>query len=220
MYHFLFSISSQLFQDHLTSDLKFAYVDLKKNFYVSHNTPFAYRKNSDSWMLNLRPKRQLARTVHAKTRTAPASETRTSIAIRQKTDSKEPKGNKSGLELPICLHKLRKDKGIRDLVLDCPEISNNERKQILKDLADARAKDGPSRSTRSQTMTDSDTPYAPVSPRNARPHTAQCLQRDVLTHDKIRPSCSNIVSDGIAQLAGTGRCDDGSDENIVFLNLA
>lgn len=87
---------------------------------------------------------------------------------------------------------------------DCPDCPSEDESRIMKDRADELAKTGPSQSTWSQSEYKDKT--------SAR-----------LTNRKIdmeaSPSWPLVVSDGIASMLGTERCDDGRDDRIASASV-
>lgn len=57
-------------------------------------------------------------------------------------------------------------------------------------------------------------------PNGARVPTTGRLQEGTILPDRMQPSCAITVSDGIASLPGSGRCNDGSNESIVSPKLS
>ena len=94
---------------------------------------------------------------------------------------------------------------------------------MLEDLKAAKARDGPSRSTRSQTGSAGLKQSTDSSSSTREPITGR-LKKKMSTAkdapDLDTPSCKVTVSDGAVSLSTIGRCDDGSDDSLVSRKVA
>lgn len=96
----------------------------------------------------LSSKDRTGRSLKPKHKKGSRSEVSHEHAIETPMHSKKPRGNKSNHDLSVCLCNPCKDKGIRHLLRDRPDVRKTGLEQILRHFPDARAKDGPSHSTR------------------------------------------------------------------------
>lgn len=87
----------------------------------------------------------------------------------------------------------RKSKGIRHRVKDYPDCPEDERLRLLKVLARNRARDGPSKSTRSQSV-GKDT-SDPGSASDGKGTTSRIKGSGSKANESDTPSCQITVSD-------------------------
>lgn len=119
-------------------------------------------------------------------------------------------------ELPICLYALHKAKGIRYLWKHCDECPDDQKKILLKEHAEEKARTGPSKLTRAQQAASSASSSDKVNTEASK--VVDRLQPQLFS--KTSPSFSVTVADGNECMTATGRADDGTDESIVLSKLA
>lgn len=119
-----------------------------------------------------------------------------------KKSGKQPKKQPPGpCPLPPC-----KGKNRIHWISDCTESTEEDKKTYRDELAASKARDGPSRSTRSQTAEAS--------------KSVKRVQAGTDANDKGQPSCRMTVQDNSTSLDITGRCDDGSDVSLASKEVA
>lgn len=185
--HVLSSIRPESLRVRLESDLALSHHDLRKDFkgFMAHAI-----KLSEAFQLvdNGAPSQK---NNQRKKKGKPEMED-------EDDDGKRDKG-KANKKAPVCLWPAHKSKGYRHYLKDCTACPEDEKKDLLKALAEEKAASGPARGTRSQTKKDES---AKVAGRMGDP-TSTSASLTVTFHD------------GDESLSVTGRADDGSDESIV-----
>ena len=138
-----------------------------------------------------------------------------------KSDKGRPGSRERVRKLPFCPHKPCKDTGSRHWVVDCTDATDAEKSKYLSEIAAAKARTGPSNSTRSWMGGNAKTTRSTDDIRN-KPRTGQMSEKEykVSTADPLNPAFTADVSDGCVSLSATGRCDDGSDDSLVSPHLA
>jgi transposase InsO family protein len=216
--HVLSAVRPTALHDRLTSDLEFAYSDLRNDFkgFMAHaiklSSAFQIIDNgppsNDKTVNRTRAPRNKGRGVRKEAE----------VARDTPTPAKNPSSH-STRPTPLCLHAPCRAKGLRHYISDCTASSNEEKTAMYKELAAIRAKDGPAKSTRSQQNEKDGSSSA-----GNKTSTGTSGRLHGNSAGKVRlpasPSCQVTVADGKATFNGTGRCDDGSDDSIVSRKLA
>lgn len=129
--------------------------------------------------------------------------------------------SRNGAAQEFCPHKPCKDKGSRHWVVDCTDATDAEKSKYLSDITAAKARTGPSNSTRSRMGGNGKTTGSADDIRN-KPRTGRMSEKErkVATADPLNPAFTAEVSDGCVSLPAAGRCDDGSDDSLVSPHLA
>lgn len=111
--------------------------------------------------------------------------------------------------MPLWLWEPHKLKFLRHLLKDFRLCQVEEKQKLLANRSDYLAKDGLSKSTRSQTSFQKF-----KTPIDFKPTTGRLTTTDKTINLSYSPSCLIVVSDGMESLKCTGRFDDGSDDSI------
>lgn len=193
--HVLSAVRPANLKERLESDLEFSHHPLRKDFkgFLQHAVRVAEAYQLVDCGPPQRRDRGNNRNKSRSGNKANNNDTVNTISKKKTT----PQSDKT----PLCLWPPHTAQGIRHYLKHCPDCPENEKRRLLREHHGELAKTGPARSTRSQL-----------------PTTGRLLTRAVSVSDS--PSCPIEVSDGIASLSGTGRCDDGCDESIVSPTLA
>lgn len=212
VYHVLSAIRPNSLKERLESDLAFSHHDLRKDFlgFLKHAIRLAEAfQIVDSGPTNKKNKA---------TDTGNSNRANKSRSGNQsdKEGTKKFNSGKKAEDLPVCLWPPHAERGIRHYLKDCRACPDEEKKRILQDRAAEKAKDGPSKSTRSQSASSQGSATSSGTPQ--RPTTGRLQQHPITISSG--PSCAIIVSDGNVSVQGTGRCDDGSDETIASPRIA
>lgn len=205
--HVLSAIRPNTLRQRLESDLEFAYHSLKKDFtgFMDHAIKLA-----EAFQLvdNGKPKGN-------------KDDDRDNGGKKKSGKNRGPKKDQSDdddksndKKTPLCLHPPCRKKGLRHYMRDCTATSSEEKKALLKALAEEKAKTGPSKSTRSQTRQQS-----PPDKDSSSTKTTGRLNRKVKL-DLSNPSFTITAMDGKESISGKGRADDGSDETIASSKFA
>ena len=117
---------------------------------------------------------------------------------------------------PFCPHKPCKDTGSRHWIFDCTDATDAEKSKYLSEIAAAKARTGPSNSTRSRMGGNAKTTGSTDDIRN-KPNTGRMSEKEhkVSTADPLNPAFTADVSDGCVSLSATGKCDGGSNNSLV-----
>lgn len=219
--HVLSAIRPKSLQDRLKSDLEFARTDCRKDFtkFMKHAVKLA-----DAFqLLDNGPKHgktKVSRTDGKPGRGGSSSKPTSTPASTSRSDGKRRSHlEKSKGSLPDCPFHACSATGEKHLIKNCPKASSEEKSKMLDELRSSKYRDGPSRSTRSQTGRSS----ASSEASKPQPKSGGTVARMGSKPPQLvtePPSCSITVSDGISSQETTGRCDDGSDESIVSSRLA
>lgn len=210
--HVLSAVRPKSLQDRLQSDLDFAYYDYRKDFrqFMEH----AVRLSDAFQLLDNGPK------TTKKTDNRHGKPTRSGGNSNRGKGSASDFGNgkkslKNNRPAPDCPFGTCKKKSAKHLIKECPEATDAEKSKMLSERIAARALDGPSRATRSQTTARSDTRTAPNGNiGRLKPSNTENLKTD------DSPSYNISLSDGMAELTALSRCDDSSDDSIVAAKMA
>lgn len=203
--HVLSSCRPTQLRTRLEQDISFSHHHLKANFagFMQHalDVSTAFEKVD-----NGPPKARKAEKDVDNNKSSANSTGASSSKVGNKVEPISKRNNKvkstppSPCPLPKC-----KGKNRLHWMSDCTDHTDAEKKQYRDDITAAKASDGPSRSTRSQT--------ASATKSVNRVHKDNTQSDD-------SPSCRMTVSDVRTSLDVIGRCDDGSDENIANSELA
>lgn len=207
VHHVLCAIRPQSLRERLESDLSFSHHHLKKDFtgFLKHSIRLAEAfQIVDSGPSNKKNRKADSVMQNRPNKSRSGNKT-------DKDSNKKPLQGKKTSDLPVCLWPPHAERGIRHYLKDCRACPEEDKKRIIQEKAAEKAKDGPSKSTRSQTS-------AATSATSQRPTTGRLQQNKVTVSSG--PSCSIIISDGNVSVQGTGRCDDGSDETIASPSIA
>ena len=132
-----------------------------------------------------------------------------------KSGSSSKKVPKSKKNPPPCPYKTCKEQGKKHWLRDCPDASNEQKKELLKEMAAAKAKDGPSGSTRSKIAASNSS-----NATSSRGVSGRLVGATESTDNmKLSPTCTVTLSDGIRSVDTVGRCDDGSGDSLVSSRL-
>lgn len=206
--HVLSAIRPVSLKDRLESDLSFSHHPLKKDFkgFLKHSIRLAEAFQ----IVDSGPPTKRG----GKDRGASKNNSRSGNKGNQDANKSETSNRKKSDNKPICLWPPHKERGLRHFLRECRDCPEEEKSRLLAERAKEKAKDGPSKSTRGQTVDRGDA----AASSSSKP-TAGRLQTSAIDFPNS-PSCPIVVSDGTTSLNGTGRCDDGSDDSIASPTIA
>lgn len=98
---------------------------------------------------------------------------------------------------------------------DCRDCPVNSKKTIFENLAAERTKDGPLKSTRAQTLGKLLGNHATLTV-----HKMGRLKSNSKSFHNSLPSCSVVISDGLASMTAVTRCDEDSGDSIASSRVA
>ena len=213
--HVLSAIKPRSLRDRLSSDIKFSYIECRKDFkaFLKHAV-----RVSEAFQLvdtgpNARPKTDRSTTSN---RGGNQDSTGSRPSGNSPTASRSSKRSSSA---PDCPFGVCKTKGLKHWIRNCPNATETEKQRMLEDIAAAKARNGPHSSTRSKTVSSgagssrSETKSSNVVGRMTKKKTTDRKAFNT-------PSCPVTVSDGRESITATARCDDGSDDSLVSPKLA
>lgn len=207
--HVLSAIRPTSVKERLESDLEFAKYELKKNFqgFMKHAIRVA-----EAFQIVDNGKPRSNRQPEPSTTNRSGSKTPSDKNSTPTDDSKSKNGGGGkSKKAPLCLHPPCRSKGVRHFMRDCDQTTDDQKKALLKSLADEKAKTGPSKSTRSQTQAEDGNISGTKTVRRIN---------QKLNFDSTTPSFTVTIQDGREMMEATARADDGSDESIVSAKLA
>ena len=220
--HVLSAVNPRSHKDGGKSDLKFAYNEYKKDFrkFISH----AIRVSMDFQLVDNGPKNSNS-CDGAKDGRKSRGNNHKNYTAQSPTKSQGGTGKLEGNSItkrtiPDCPHAQCKSRGLKHYIKACSDSTYQGKQQMFAEIATAKQRDGPSRSTRSQTSTDKPVSLS-AGTSNLKGTTGRITQDVPPKLAQVdTPSCPISVSDGTNSLDAQGRCDDGSDDSIVSANLA
>lgn len=211
VYHIMGAVKPKSLHDRLESDLNLAYYHLRKDFrgFLRHAV-----KLSDALELldNGPPTNRNGKPNNNQTKnTSPSrggsNNQSPSDTVQSSSDTKKPKF------VPKCPFPVCKKKGLKHWIDDCTTSDDKQKATMKADIIAAKARDGPSKSTRGQ--------KAQASDKDSASGTTGRLNKETPISVKgSKTNCELRISDGLACIEATGRCDDGSDDSLVSPTLA
>lgn len=145
MFHVLSAIRPSSLKKSLESDLDFSHYEFRKDFlrFTAHAV-----KLSEAFQLVDAGLAKSPDTNNLKQKNPENNRCENNSGSSNATTS-----TKSDRELPICPFGPHRSRGLHHLLKDCGNCPDEEKKELFKQLAEEKAKTGPSRSTRSQIAT-------------------------------------------------------------------
>lgn len=216
VFHVLSAIKPLSLQNRIESDLEFAYYDCRKDFqkFMRH----CIRLSESFQVLDNGPTKK--REENRNTKPKRGGNNNDKPPRTDFGNNNYKKGGSSTRQAPPCPHPPCKAKGSRHWIRDCTDSSDKEKTNYISEIAASKSRDGPSRSTRSQTGDRKFDPTDTVKGRYTVGRMKKPHSNNKNTVETETPSCPVLVSDGMASISATGRCDDGSDDSLASPTLA
>ena len=222
--HIIQNIKPHYLKTRIEGDLKLAHAHLKKDFnlFMDHAISVSeafqiadsYNHRKGSGQNRTRPqssKKSFNR--NGNSSTTPQTSNMGGEAPNHANSNNNPRPSRP---LPPCPFSIFTQKGANHLVRNCPHANEEQKKEMMIKLREVKNSGGPSTATRSQTTRTSENNSQTTT------QTQPTTRRVNIKPCKLPKQPDNIVtvSDGMASLKITGRCDDGCDDSIVSAEVA
>lgn len=225
--HIATAVRPNLLRKRLESDLGFAHTEVGKNFegFMKHalsvSDAFGKIDNGPNSGRGNKTKKNKPNTRGGGSSGTPSGGSGSKSGDQNRdSDTKFGKSTKSTLSqrpTPPCPFPSCKSKSMKHWIDDCTASTDPEKASMKADLAAAKERDGPARSSRQQTKQSSASLKATD---NSPGRTVGRLAKTKSYHgtrncQNKTTSCAITLSEGGSSLDATGRCDDCSDDSIV-----